>query len=290
MDKVPESGSVVRAVSSLIGEGEDKAPDFRCPKCRTEVSTPPSATKLTVENLEDYRRECLLFVRSLRNRKLLLGGFWTDNEQAVLDEYERFVRILDAMTSPERLETEPPSPAEHERLAVASGTMTTDVERLFERYAISREIHQKAVGARMPWWAIVAPVLLVLPGIGMWHWAQSNALVATILCGLGFYLLAAALVLLCLTRVKNAARLVFSSRVRRAVFLIVLPGLLATTAIFLSYDHIVGTGIDGMLVTFGCCAVVVFLFPVYSRIMSKFLLRRFAAAPADPPSAPAPNP
>src|SRR5436305_11556679 len=106
MEAPPKAGALSFVISLVFGNGFKKAPDFQCPKCRTEVKTPPAVLMLHLETLEDYRRNCAEFVAATSGGKQLMGGFWSEERQNQLDQHERFVRILDAMTPEERESSE----------------------------------------------------------------------------------------------------------------------------------------------------------------------------------------
>jgi hypothetical protein len=269
----------------MFGAALAPGPDFRCSHCRTEANKPPEKPLTFIENFEDYRRSCAAQVDGMRKGRVLGGGLWTEEQENRLSQLERFVRILDVMPVEDRLGTEPPGPEQRAVLAAASGTSREDVEQLFAEFAWVHEIHERARRQKVPVWPRVIPVVLGLPIFGAALFVRLTGTAAAIVSGFGYYLLAVLLVFLILTRVPNARRLAFSSQLRQALFLVVVPALLAAGAVGLLHEHIVRAGWEEATVSMGFIAIGGLLFwalaMIEARLMIRRLLRQANAAQPD---------
>lgn len=295
LDEVPKPHFILRTAALVLGNGFEQDVKFRCPKCRTSVSTCPVQLLLHGETIEDFRKCCVSGLAGLHNRKLLLGGFWTAEEQVLYDQYERHVRILDAMTPAEREGTEPPGPAQRGHLASASGCTPEEVEQVFTEFSIHRDILQKSRTAKVPWHTFI-PAVIFFPFFLAPMLVQLTGAAGAVVSGFGYYLVCVMLLYVGLTRLKNANRLVYSSWLRTVVFMFVLPGLLATAAVLLIHEHVVRAGLEQIPVTFGFLAIGLIFAWAYWKISFPWTMRRILrdqqnAQPAAPvPSEPSHGP
>ncbi len=286
LDEIPKPRFIFRIIALLDGGGLDQDVKFRCSKCRTVVSTCPVALYLHGETIEDFRKSCVTCLEGMHNWKILLGGFWTTAEQSLVDQYERFVRVLDAMTPEEREGTEPPGPAQREHLATASGSTPDEVEQAFNRFAIHREILQKSRVAKFPWQSVITSVIF-FPFFFAPLFVQLTGIAGAVVSGFGYYLVCVLLMFVCLTRFKNASRLVYATRLRTAMFVFVLPGVLATVAVWLIHEHMVRAGWEQIPVTFGFITIGLIFAWAYFKLSFPWTMRRILRDPRNAqPAAP----
>jgi hypothetical protein len=214
-------------------------------------------------------------VAEMHEAKSVGGDLWTEAQQNYLDQQERFVRILDSMTPEDRLGTELPGPEQRAQLATASGTSPDDVENLFEEFA---EIQKKVQAApKIPWWQGIVLVAILL-GTGVAAAAvELTGLAAAIVSGLGYYflcLLCVGVVVGCLIRLtRTGRRLLIFSRPRKALYLLVLlglvlPALLAVGVVALAHEHVVRAGWEHSTVTLGFISLGVLLFVAWIAFMA----------------------
>lgn len=285
MEARTRKGVLATVFSLFVGRGSARTVKHWCPKCRAEVSRPVAEQPpiIAIENFEDYRKSCIAQVSGMLKGKPLLGGFWTEQQQAQLDQLERFVRILDAMTVEDRLGIDPPDAAERERLVAASGTTPEAVEELFAEFAQVRAIHEQVrqKKVKVPLWVMIGPVGIVFPCLTAALFLELTGTAAALVSSLTYYFVCVIFVCLCLSRVKNAHRVVFSSPLRKALFLVVIPGVLAAVVFALVHEHVVNAGFERATVSAGFTVLSFLLLLVYSTISTKLMmwrLRRAAAA------------
>ncbi len=289
LDEVPKPRLLSRVVALIQGEGIDQAVKFRCPKCRTAVSTCPVQLFLHGETIEDFRKSCVTCLAGLHNRKILLGGFWTTEEQSLVDQYERFVRILDAMTPEEREGTEPPGPAQREHLATASGSTPDEVEQAFNEFSMHVEILRQARTAKFPWHALI-PSAIFFPFLLAPMFIERTDDAAAVVSGFGYALICVLLLFVCLTRLKNANRLVYSTWLRYSVFVFVIPGALGAAAVLLIHEHVVRAGWEQIPVTLGFITIGLIFAGIYCQISFKMMMRRILREQRNAqPAAPVPS-
>ena len=291
LNEIPKPRLLFRIAAIVLGNGFDQTVKFRCSKCRTAVSTCPVQLLLHGETIEDFRKSCVTCVNGMHNRKMLLGGFWTAEEQSLVDQYERFVRIFGAMTPEEREGTESPGMAQREDLATASGSTLDEVAEAFDQFSIHRSILQRSRAAKFQWQSII-PSVIFIPFFLAPLLFQLTGIAGAVVSGFGYYLVSVLLLFVCLTRFKNAGRLVYSSWLRFAVYMFLLPGALATAAVLLIHEHVVRAGWEQIPVTFGFITIGLMFAWAYHKISFPFTMRRILrdqhnAQPAAPvPSEP----
>jgi hypothetical protein len=274
MDALPQAGMIAHVVGGILGQAPDTSPNYRCPKCQTEVRTPASPLSI---DLESHRETCADSVAEMQEAKSLgEGGLWTEEAQNYLDQRERFVRILDSMTPEDRLGPELPGPARRAQLAAASGTSPDDVEKLFGEFA---ESQQKAQASKVRWWQGIVGVAILL-GIGATAVSvELTGVAAAIVSGLGYYFLCFLCVLVvvaCFLRLtRTGRRLLMFERPRKALFVLVLlvlllPGLLAFGVVALVHEHVLRAGWESSTVHFGFISLGVLLFMTWIAILATY--------------------
>jgi len=295
MAPLTQPSFLTRLVAIFLSGAADESPGFRCPKCRTEVTTPLGELTLSIDNLDDYRKSCMSQLSHMLSTKSVMGGFWTETQQSRLGQLERFLRVLDSMTVDERFAPDLPGPAERERLIALSGATNDDLEQLFKEFVETRDLYaglrQKSFVEKIPpWWALAPVIVLFSLAIGAAVFAQFNTVVAAVMSWLGYYFLSVLVVFLCLTRFKNATALMFSSRFRFALFALVIPAALAATLFLMVHERMVRANLEAVPVIVGSIALCLLVIGLHAWLSTELYLRKvLRGSRVTNPALPVPN-
>lgn len=298
MDQLKKPGFGWQLLSGLLG-GAAESPSFRCPKCRTEITSPIGDDfVLYIENLEDFRKSCRMQLSHQRGVKPLVEEGLTEAYETNLAKIERFVSILDAMTLEERLQPDLLGPAERERVVAESGTTAADLDELLAEFTEIRTFYQEFRSASFwsRWQPLLVPAVALLIGVGMAVLALFNDVVATVLGFLGCYSLSLIVLYLVLPRFMHASPIVGFSLWRGVLFKLVLPGAMAAGLFFLLHDWVVQAGVAPLFVGVGCFAVPMLVLSVESWVSLWHCMREIrraqraamsgTPAQSDPPAGP----